>query len=261
MELRVLAVGDVVGNPGLSYLTGKLRSLRRTYGVDFCIVNGENASMTGITPRQAEEILDAGADVITLGNHTWNRREICTYLEDTDRVLRPANFAPQLPGTGVGRYETSKGEIAVIDLIGRCELDSNADNPFYKADSLLKDLKGLPVLVEFHGEATSEKLAMGFYLDGRAAAVWGTHSHVPTADLRILPKGTGFVTDLGMTGPMDSVLGVRPEQSIALFRGELTSRFEAAPGPCWLCGALFTIDTAAGRCVAVEQILLREGKV
>lgn len=261
MELRVLAVGDVVGTPGLNYLSRELRSLRRTYGVDFCVVNGENASMTGMTPRQAEEILDAGADVITLGNHTWNRREICSYLDDTDRVLRPANFVPQLPGVGVGRYETSKGEVAVIDLIGRCELDVHADNPFYKADGLLKQLEGMPVLVEFHGEATSEKLAMGYYLDGRVSALWGTHSHVPTADLRILPKGTGYVTDLGMTGPADSVLGVRPEQSIALFRGELTSRFEPAPGPCWLCGALFTLDMNSGRCVAVEQILRREGKV
>ncbi len=260
MEIRVLAVGDVVGTPGLNYLKRQLRALRKTHHVDLCIVNGENASMTGITPGQAEELLESGADLITLGNHTWNRREICNFLDDTDRVLRPANFAPHLPGTGVGTWETNAGPVAVVDLIGRCNLDFHADNPFYKMDRLLKQLEGMPVLVEFHGEATSEKLAMGFYLDGRVSAVWGTHTHVPTADLRILPKGTGYVTDLGMTGPMDSVLGVRPEQSVALFRGELTSRFEAAPGPCWLCGALFTIDAITGRCTAVEQIICREDR-
>lgn len=258
MEFRVLAIGDVVGKPGLDFLKKHLRQLRKKYGADFCVVNGENASMVGMTPSQGEDILDAGADVITLGNHTWNRREICGWLDDTDRCLRPANFAPQLPGTGVGVYDTDFGSVAVVSLVGRCGLDWNADNPFTQMDGILKKLQGMPVLVDFHAEATSEKLAMAFMLDGRVSALWGTHTHIPTADARVLPKGTGYITDLGMTGPMDSALGVRPDQSIAMFRGELTSRFEAAEGPCWLCGAQFVIDAETGRCTAVEQVLVRE---
>ena len=258
MKFRILAVGDVVGNPGLSFLRRHLPRLRRIHQIDFCVVNGENANMAGMTPAQGETILDAGADVITLGNHTWNRREICSFLDDTDCVLRPANFAPQLPGTGVGIYPTDFGEIAVVNLIGRFQMDNHADNPFTKIDGILKKLEGMPVLVDFHAEATSEKLAMGFYLDGKVSAVWGTHTHVPTADLRILPKGTGYITDLGMTGPKDSALGVDPRQSIALFRGELTSRFEPAPGPCWLCGAIFNIDPETNRCVEVEQIIVTD---
>ncbi len=254
MEFRILSVGDVVGNPGLQYLRKQLPALRRRLKADFCVVNGENASMVGLTPDQAETIFDAGADVITLGNHTWNRREICSYLDDSERILRPANFAPQLPGSGVGVYDTDYGQIAVVNLIGRFGLDVHADNPFTKIDGILKKLEGLPVLVDFHAEATSEKLAMGFMLDGKVSAVWGTHTHIPTADLRILPKGTGYISDLGMTGPMNSALGVKPEQSIAMFRGELTSRFEAAPGPCWLCGALFTVDLNTNCCTRVEQV-------
>ncbi len=258
MEFRVLAIGDVVGRPGVEYLRRQLPKLRKQYAVDFCVVNGENAAMVGMTPDQAETIFDAGADVITLGNHTWNQRELCSYLDDTPYVLRPANFAPQLPGQGYVVCETDIGPVAVVNLIGRCNLDFNADNPFTKMDAILKKLDHMPVFVDFHAEATSEKLAMGFMLDGRISALWGTHTHVPTADLRILPGGTGYITDLGMTGPMDSALGVDPRQSIAMFRGELTSRFQPAPGPRWLCGALFSIDPSTGRCTAVEQIQLVE---
>lgn len=255
MKIRVFSVGDVVGTAGLQFLEKHLVQLKRKYRVDFCVVNGENAAMTGMTPEQGEDILGAGADVITLGNHTWNRREICTYLDDNPRVLRPANFAPQLPGSGVGVYDTDFGQISVVNLIGRFDLAVHADNPFTKMDAILEKCKGMPVLVDFHAEATSEKLAMGFDLDGKVAACWGTHTHIPTADLRILPKGTGYISDLGMTGPMDSALGVDPAQSIALFRGELTSRFRQACGPCWLCGAVFTVDMETGRCVQVEQVI------
>ena len=255
MELRVFAVGDVVGAPGLAFLRKQLPKLKKEYEIDFCVVNGENAAMVGMTPDQGEEILDAGADCITLGNHTWNQRDIVSYLDDNPRVLRPANFAPQNPGVGVGVYDTDLGPVAVVNLIGRCDLDFHADNPFTRIDAVLKKLEDMPVLVDFHAEATSEKLAMGFYLDGRVSAVWGTHTHVPTADLRILPKGTGYVTDLGMTGPRDGALGVDPAQSIALFRGELTSRFKPAPGPCWLCGAVFTIDVQTKRCTKVQQVV------
>ena len=259
MEFRILAVGDVVGAPGLQYLRKNLPRLRRQHNIDFCVVNGENAAMVGMAPGHGEEILDAGADVITLGNHTWNQREICTWLDDTPQCLRPANFAPQLPGQGWGVFDTDYGQIAVVNLVGRCGMDFHPDNPFTRIDGLLKKLEGLPGLVDFHAEATSEKLAMAFWLDGKVSALWGTHTHIPTADLRILPQGTGYVTDLGMTGPKNSALGIDPAQSIALFRGELTSRFKAAPGPCWLCGAIFTLDLNTNRCTAVEQVILSEG--
>lgn len=254
MELTILAVGDVVGAAGLQCLTRSLRGLRRQYGVDFCVVNGENASGVGLTPAQAGQILDAGADVITLGNHTWNRREICPYLDECSRILRPANFQLSLPGRGWGVFETSAGPIGVVNLIGRCAMDFGPDNPFRVIDKILPQLAQMPVLVDFHAEATSEKLAMGYYLDGKVSCLWGTHTHVPTADTQILPKGTGYQTDLGMTGPVHSVIGVRPEQSVAMFRGELTSRFEIAPGPCRLDAAVFTIDLGARRCVRAERV-------
>ena len=254
MEFKVLAVGDVVGTPGMERISKTLRALKRKTNADFVVVNGENASVVGITPMQAEEILDAGADVVTLGNHSFGKREIVNYLEDTSRVLRPANLAPQAPGIGWSVYETNAGDVAVIDLIGRCNMDYTPDNPFLLVEKILKRLDTGLVLVELHAEATSEKLAMGYLLDGRVSAVWGTHTHVPTADARVLPKGTGYVTDLGMTGPRESVLGIRPELSIARFRGDLTERYRWAEGPTKLEGVLFTLDAATGKCLRAERV-------
>lgn len=254
MEIKILAVGDVVGNPGMERIRRHLRQLRKRTGADFVIVNGENASVTGITPDQAEDILNAGADVITLGNHSFAKREITDYLEETSCILRPANYAPQLPGRGWDVYETRFGDIAVIDLIGRCNMDYGPDNPFLLVEKLLKGIRAKIILVEMHAEATSEKLAMGYMLDGKVSAVWGTHTHVPTADTRILPKGTGYVTDLGMTGPRDSVLGIRPELSIAKFRGDLTERYRWAEGATKLEAVLFTVDTATGKCLRVQRV-------
>ena len=254
MEFKVLAVGDVVGAPGMERIRGKLRQLKRHTGADFVIVNGENASVVGITPAQAEDILDAGADVITLGNHSFAKREITSYLDDCSRILRPANYAPQVPGRGWQTFETKFGDVAVIDLIGRCNMDYGPDNPFLLVEKILKQVEAKFIFVEIHAEATSEKLAMGYLLDGRVSAVWGTHTHVPTADARVLPKGTGYVTDLGMTGPRDSVLGIRPELSIAKFRGDLTERYRWADGPTKLEGVLFTIDSATGKCLRAERV-------
>lgn len=253
MEFKVLAVGDVVGEPGLSRLRRDLRRLIRKTGADFTVVNGENASVVGITPDQAEEILDAGADVVTLGNHSFGKREIVSYLDECSRILRPANYAPQAPGVGWQVYETRAGDVAVVDLIGRVHMDYTPDNPFLLVEKILKKLDTNLILVEIHGEATSEKLAMGYMLDGRVSAVWGTHTHVPTADARVLPKGTGYVTDLGMTGPGESVLGIRPELSIAKFRGDLTERYRWADGPTKLEAVLFTLDAATGRCLKAER--------
>ena len=258
MEFKVLAVGDVVGNPGMNRVCRSLRYLKRKYDADFVIVNGENASVVGITPRQAEEILDAGADVITMGNHTFSKREIVDYMDDSSRILRPANYAPQAPGKGWGIFDSKAGPVAVIDLQGRVNMDYTPDNPFLEVEKILKKIDTKLIFVELHAEATSEKLAMGYMLDGRISALWGTHTHVPTADAQILPKGTGYVTDLGMTGPKHSVLGIRPELSIAKFRGDLTSRYQWAEGPTKMEAVLFTVDTATGLCKKAERVDLTD---
>ena len=256
MLLNVLAVGDVVSDVGLDCLSRRLRSIKKEYDVHFTVVNGENAAGLGLLPRHAEEIFDAGADVITLGNHTWGKRQIIDYLDDSPYILRPANYAPGLPGRGFGIYEGPQGlQIGVVSLMGRFELDCHLSSPFLLADRVLKEdfAAADVVLVDFHAEATSEKGAMGWYLDGRVQAVWGTHTHVPTADGQVLPQGTGFITDLGMTGPAQSILGVTPDNSISRFLGGLPRRYEAAGGPGKVNAALFTIDTASGRCTAVTR--------
>lgn len=254
MDLKVLCVGDVVGTPGLNRIRQSLRYLKKKTGADFVIVNGENTALVGITPQQAEDILDAGADVITLGNHAFGKREICDYLDDTNQVLRPANLAPQNPGRGVGIYDTAAGPVAVVNLQGRCNMSFGPDNPFLQVEKILKDLNTRLIFVEIHAEATSEKLAMGYMLDGKVSAVWGTHTHVPTADTQVLPQGTGYVTDLGMTGPKISILGIQPRQSIANFRGDLTERYRWAEGPTKLEGVLFTVSTDTGLCRSVERV-------
>ena len=254
MDLKVLAVGDVVGNPGLNKISHSLRWLKGQTKADFVIVNGENAAVVGITPNQAEDIFDAGADVITLGNHSFAKREIVEYMDDNSRILRPMNYAPQAPGNGYGIFETKAGPVAVIDLQGRVNMDYTPDNPFLQVEKILKTLNTKLIFVELHAEATSEKLAMGYMLDGRISALWGTHTHVPTADAQVLPKGTGYVTDLGMTGPKHSVLGIRPDLSIAKFRGDLPERYRWADGPTKLEAVLFTIDTQTGLCKKVERV-------
>lgn len=258
MEFKVLAVGDVVAASGLAYLKSRLRGIKRAHGIDFCVVNGENAAVLGMSPQQAEDILDAGADVITMGNHTWGRRDLVPYMEDSRQALRPANLPPQQPGRGWGVFETRFGDVAVIDLIGRVHMDYTPDNPFLAVEKILKKIDTKLIFVELHAEATSEKMAMGFLLDGRVSAVWGTHTHVQTADDRILPNGTGYLTDLGMTGPYHSVLGIRPELSIQKFRGDLTGRYEPAPGACQLNGCIFTIDAHTGKCTATERVMLHD---
>ena len=255
MIIHILAVGDVVGDGGLDFLAAHLRTLKGMKDIHFTVVNGENASGVGIHPRQADAIFDAGADVITLGNHTWNRLQIANYLDGHRYILRPANYTSRVPGRGWGVYDGPKGlRIGVLNLIGRCEMDSNFENPFTTADRALRNMTADVVLVDFHAEATSEKGAMAWYLDGRVQALWGTHTHVPTADCQVLPQGLGFVTDLGMTGPAQSVIGSRPEQAINLFLGGMPQRFEPAPGPCKLNAVLFRIDAAAKRCVGVERV-------
>ena len=258
MDFKVLCVGDVVGNPGMDRVRRSLRYLKRKTNADFVIVNGENAAVVGMMPQQGEDILDAGAAVITMGNHTYNKREIVPYLEDCPQIIRPANYAPQAPGKGWAIFDSKAGPIAVIDLIGRCNMDYGPDNPFLMIEKILKEIDTKLIFVEIHAEATSEKLAMGYMLDGRVSAVWGTHTHVPTADAQVLPQGTGYVTDMGMTGPEHSVLGIQPKLSIAKFRGDLPERYRWAEGPTKMEAVLFTIDTATGLCKKAERVDLHD---
>ena len=257
MTINILAVGDVVGQCGIAFLREHLKSYQKLMGISFTVVNGENANVVGITPAQADQILEAGADVITLGNHTWTRWELQPYLDEKARILRPANYAPQCPGRGDATFSTPYGPIRVINLMGRFTLDANTDNPFVTADSLLAENQTRIVLVDMHAEATSERLAMGRFLDGRVSAVWGTHTHVQTSDAQILDRGTGYISDLGMTGPAKSVLGIAPEQSIRKFLGDPPRRYAEAKGPGKLEGAVFTVDTETGACVQAEAVRLQ----
>lgn len=257
MSVRILAVGDICGQPGLDFLNNNLKKLKAERGIDFCVVNGENANVVGITPRQADAIFKAGADVITLGNHTWTRTELRPYLDERRRILRPANFAPQCPGRGIDVYKTSFGDVCVLSLMGRFTLDTNTDNPFVIADGFMEEIKEKVILVEFHAEGTSEKRAMGFLLDGRASAVWGTHTHVQTSDAEVLPKGTGYITDLGMTGAVNSVIGIEPEQSVGKFLGDPPRRYDSPSGPAKLEGCIFEIDPDTGKCISAEAIRLK----
>ena len=228
---------------GLKLLEKKLRSFKREQGIDFTVVNGENISGSGLTRDQAEALFAAGADVITLGNHTFGKPQIASYLDDEAYILRPANFTGRAPGHGYLRVDL--GAVS-------------ADNPFFTADKLLKtEEKATFTLVEFHAQATSEKLALAYYLDGRVSALWGTHTHVPTADMRVFKKGTGYVTDLGMTGPDESVLGVEPAQSMEFFLGGLPGRYRAAEGPCTAQGCIFTLNSDTGLCEKVERIEIK----
>lgn len=257
----VLAIGDVVGTGGLQMVERRLWKLRRRTDADLVIVNGENTAMNGARPEELERLRSAGADLVTLGNHTWGQRQLAGELDQMSFVLRPYNYAPGLPGQGLTVWETDRGvRIGVASLVGRGGLDLHASNPLLAADRILRELEGrcdLTVL-DFHAEWTSEKGALARYVDGRASAVFGTHTHIPTADERVLPGGTGFVTDLGMTGPREGVLGIDASQSIQLFLGGLPQRFREAEGPCQLWGVLFRLEESSGRCTAVERILEEE---
>lgn len=259
MELNILAVGDVVGDSGLDFLCRRLPALRKLHNAHFTVVNGENAACNGLLPRQADDIFSAGADVITMGNHTWDKQQIADYMDTNPYIIRPANYTSRAPGRGWGIFDGPRGlRIRVVNLIGRCGMDANFDNPFTKMDAILREGEADITLADFHGEATSEKGAMAWYLDGRVQALWGTHTHVPTADCRVFPGGLGFVTDLGMTGPAQSVIGIRPQQAINRFLGGLPQRFQPADGPRMLNAVLFTIDPDTRRCIRVQRVDLEE---
>ena len=252
--MNILAIGDVVGTAATDVLIDKLQGVKKLYNIDFVVVNGENAAGHGIATDQAQAILDAGADVITLGNHTLDQHGIVSFLNDCRYILRPANFGLHMPGHGWGVFETSFGNVYVINLIGRL-YTSNDLNPFIEADSIIKQLEQAKViLVDFHAETTFEKLALAYYLDGRVSALWGTHTHVQTSDYKVLPGGTGYITDLGMTGPENSVIGGKPDQIISSFLDNPSEEYEIAEGPIRIEGAVFEVNTDTGLCLGVEAI-------
>ena len=262
--MRILFVGDVVGRPGREIVRDRLRQLASERAADIVIVNGENAAGgVGITPATAKELFRAGADVLTGGNHSWDKREIVPYIEECPTLLRPANFPEGTPGGGVcvvnARDDTRVG---VINLQGRVFLQT-IDDPFAVVDRVLEGLAGQAdvVLVDFHAEATSEKVAMGWYLDGRVTAVVGTHTHVPTADARVLPGGTAYITDVGMTGPYDGVIGVRKEAVLERFRTQRPVRYSVSEGDVRLAGVLVDCDPSTGRARSIERVeVLAEGE-
>lgn len=256
---RVLMIGDLIGKPGRQAIEHHLPALRDERGIDFVTANGENvAGGMGLTPSTAEALLAAGVDVITSGNHIWDKREIYPFLDANDRVLRPLNYGThEVPGRGWGLFHALDGtELAVINLQGRTFMQP-IDNPFTEADRLLDEAsEPLPPvrLVDFHCEITSEKNALGLYLDGRVSAVVGTHTHVVTGDERILPGGTAYQSDLGMTGPLWSVIGFEPRTVLPRFVNALPTRFEVGDGPVVLNAAQIDIDPATGRALQVERI-------
>ena len=258
--MKILFIGDTVGKAGRSIVHDHLKHLQREYEADLTILNCENAAAGfGVTPKLADEFFDWGIDVLTSGNHIWDKKEILPYLEKSSRLLRPANYPPQNPGRGVATLKTRAGEqAAVINLQGRVFMPAT-DDPFRVADAELARLpKNIKViLVDMHGEATSEKVAMGWYLDGRVSAVVGTHTHVPTADETILPGGTAFITDVGMAGPFNSIIGVVKEDVLHRFLTSIPRKLETASQDPRLNGVFLDVDSATGKACKIERIQRR----
>jgi metallophosphoesterase (TIGR00282 family) len=265
--LNILFVGDIFGSAGRRIVREHIGHVRKAHDVELTIVNVENAAGGfGVTPQIAEEIFELGADVLTTGNHVWDKRELIDYLnsatpdsrERPRRVLRPANFQPGLPGYGVYEGVTQGGvDYAVLQLQGRVFM-TPIDDPFRAADALVAGIRAKVIVVDFHAEATSEKVAMGWHLDGRVTAVLGTHTHIPTADERILPRGTAYQTDVGMSGPYDSIIGVEKELVLHKFLTGMPGKFEAAKGNPKMCAVLVACDAATGRATAIQRIMLGE---
>jgi metallophosphoesterase (TIGR00282 family) len=257
-RVRCMVIGDIIGKPGRQATLHVLPDLRREYRLDLVIANGENvAAGLGLTPSLADELLDGGIDVLTSGNHIWDRREIYGYLETDRPVLRPLNYPDAAPGRGWLVHRTPGGtEVAVVNAMGRVYMNQ-LDSPFSALDALLDGAaEPLPPvrIVDFHCEITSEKNAMGWYLDGRVSAVLGTHTHVPTADARLLPKGTAYISDVGMTGPRDSIIGMTVDSVLPRFLQHLPTRFQVAEGPVSFNAVVVEADAATGRATEITQV-------
>jgi metallophosphoesterase (TIGR00282 family) len=256
--MNILCIGDVVGNSGCNYVKTHLPALKKINEIDFVIANGENsAEGNGITPLSAGQLFDAGVDVITTGNHVFRRREIYTMLNENPYLLRPANYPEPAPGKGYTIIDTTKAQLCIINLMGTVFME-NLENPFFTIDRLLSELpQDMIIIMDIHAEATSEKKALAFHIDGKVTAVYGTHTHVMTADEEILPKGTGYITDIGMTGPCISVLGVDSKLAIERFMTKLPTRFANASGPCCLCGVIFEINNKTKKVESVKRIQIK----
>ena len=258
-EIKILCVGDVVGTQGCEFLRKTLSDFKRKNNIDVCIVNGENSAVgNGMLPNSCNHIFTSGADFITGGNHSLKRREIFDYLDNNDNIIRPANFGDGVWGKGWGIIDKGAYKVGVINLLGRVWLEGHLD-PFSKAEEIIEEIKKETkiILIDFHAEATAEKKAFGYYLDGKISAIFGTHTHIQTADAQIMSNGTGYITDLGMTGPEESVLGVKKEIIIDKFRKGFTTMFETADTPCFMQGCVFTIDRDTGKTVNVEAATVR----
>ena len=255
--MQILAIGDVVGSVGCKFLRQHLPPLKKIKGIDLVIANGENsADGNGITPSSAEFLFDSGVDILTTGNHAFRRREVYDLYDSCETLLRPANYPKGTPGKGFCIYDMGRIRVGVVNLSGVVYLEP-LDDPFETVDKLLHSMPKV-TLVDFHAEATGEKGAMAYYLDGRVSAVFGTHTHVQTADEQILENGTGYISDLGMVGPTRSILGVKPEIIVQKMRSKMPIRFENADGPCHMDCVLFTIDEKSGKTTKIERMRIEE---
>lgn len=257
--MKILTVGDLVGKTGIQMLKNNLNKIINEYNIDFVITNAENAADgMGITEKNYKEILQAGTNVVTMGNHTWAKKEIFNFIEDKN-IIRPANYSNNNPGKGYRIFKCKDKKIAVINLIGRVTMPVLSENPFLVAKKIVDEIKNTVdiILIDFHAEATAEKIALGYYLDGEVTAIFGTHTHVQTADEQILKKGTAYITDIGMTGPKYSVIGMEPKASIKRFETSLPEKYKTVEGEGFLNACIFEIDDQTNKAKKIERIFIR----
>ena len=257
--MRILAVGDLIGESGVKRLKEILPKIKKEEKIDFVITNGENsAGGMGITEKNFKDILDAGTNVITMGNHTWGKKDIFKFI-DSPQLLRPANYPEGVVGKGLGIYECKNKKIAVMNFIGRVDINILSENPFIMAKKMVEEIKDKAdiILIDFHAEATAEKIAMGRYLDGEITALFGTHTHVQTADEQIFPEGTAYITDIGMTGPKNSVIGMDIKASIKRFETTLPEKYKLAEGDCIFNAVIFDIDDETNKATDIKRINIK----
>ena len=257
--MKILAVGDIVGESGVKKLKEELPRIKKEKNIDFVITNGENsAGGMGLTERNFKDIMEAGTNVVTMGNHTWGKKDIFKFIDDPN-LLRPANYPKGVVGKGLGIYECKGKKIAVMNFLGRVDLNVLTENPFVLAKEMVEELQSKVdmIFIDFHAEATAEKIAMGRFLDGKITALFGTHTHVQTADEQILPNGTAYITDLGMTGPKESVIGMNIQASLKRFETTLPEKYKLAEGACILNGVIFEIDDENNKATSIERIYIK----
>lgn len=257
--MRILAVGDIVGENGLKKAVQVLPNFKKEKDIDFMVMNGENAAGgMGITEKLYKTMLSIGADVVTMGNHTWGKKDIFNFIDDP-QLIRPANYPKGVVGKGVGIYECKGKKIAVMNFIGRVDINILSENPFIMAKEMVEEIRNKVdiIIIDFHAEATAEKIAIARYLDGKITALFGTHTHVQTADEQILPQGTAYITDIGMTGPKNSVIGMDVEASIKRFETTLPEKYKLAEGECILNGVIFNVDDVTNKVTDIKRIFIK----